>query len=53
MLQRIILSPEDIDGISDLFSFPCVGDVWYHKGRQYRIAKIRLLANGGYDLVME
>lgn len=53
MLNRIILSPEDIDGMTDLFAMPAVGDLWYHRGKQYRIHQVRLLANGGYDLVMK
>ena len=53
MQHRIILSPEDFKGITDLFQMPCVGDVWFHRGKQYRIHQVRLLANGGYDLVMK
>ena len=52
MQHRIILSPEDFKGISDLFPMPMVGDVWFLRGKQYRIRQVRLLANGGYDLVM-
>lgn len=53
MQHRIILSPEDFNGMTDLFTMPMVGDLWYHRGKQYRIHQVRRLANGGYDLVMK